>query len=378
MPTLRNELLDFLTRQRVPEAIEGLRNYQKGIKFSDVRYGNLNGKPVKRVCFIIKSRGCGWLAKNSAHEPAGCTICSYPLKTTMGGELSQSEVMKSFREEFCRYDYEDNPIVCLYNSGSFLNNDEIRENVQLNILEQVAQNKHIKQIIIESRAEYIDEEKLAKIKKILGDKELVIGIGLESADDYIREVCINKGLTKNKYEDTLRLINKYFKSLTYILLKPPFINEYTAVTDSVRSIHYAFTAGTRLVSLEACNIQDFSLPYYLEKAGCYRAPWLWSIVEVIDRCFHLGPIFIGGFKITPLPRSAAHNCGKCDARLTDLMDRYNLFKDKRILAKAGCRCKMEWETLMKDKLNSKEDIEQNIGAFLEKAAVLFKRRTKEE
>jgi hypothetical protein len=39
---------------------------------------------------------------------------------------------------------------------------------------------------------------------------------------------------------------------------------------------------------------------------------------------------------------------------------------------------MEWETLMKDKLNSKEDIDQNIGVFLEKAAVLFKPGTKEE
>lgn len=377
--TLRHKLLNFLTRQRVPGEIEQLRNYKKGIKFSDIRFGNLNGRPVKRVCFIIKSRGCGWMAKNSTIEPAGCTICSYSLKTAMGGELSESEILNSFLEEFHRYDYEYYPIVCLYNSGSFLNDNEIPGAVQLKIMEQVALNKHIKQIIIESRAEYINEEKLTNIKKILGDKELIIGIGLESEDEFIREVCINKGLTKKKYEEALQLVNKYFKSLTYILLKPPFINEYTAVTDAIRSIQYAFSAGSRVVSLEACNIQDYSLPYYLEKAGSYRPPWLWSIIEVIDRCFHLGPIFIGGFKITPLPRLAAHNCGNCDAKIKDLMDQYNLFLDKKILAKAGCRCKSEWETLMQEKPNSQADIERNINAFLENAAALFEQPpTKEE
>ena len=366
METPKNELLDFLTRQRTINEIARLNDYNKCSQFSEIRFGNLNGKPVKQVCFSVKSSGCDWLAKRS-DEKGGCIICSHPLKISMGVIFNEDQALSDFFNEFRKYDYEYHPVVCLYNSGSFLNDDEISANARSTIFEEIAKNKHIKRIFIESRVDYIDETKLEKIKEILGNKDLVIAIGLDSMDDNIRSLCINKGLDKKKYEDVLPLINKYFKSLTYILLKPPFISEYTAVIDAIRSIHYAFSVGTCFVSLEACNIQDLSLPYYLEKYGCYRTPWLWSIIEVIERCFHLGPIYIGGFRINSLIRSVAHNCGSCDARIVELLERYNLFMDKRILAKAGCKCKNEWEPLMKGRFDSNINIEQNINDFLVKA-----------
>lgn len=371
METPKKELLDFLSRQRTINKIAKLKGYKKCSQFSEIRFGNLNGKPVKQVCFTIKSSGCGWLVKgregnDNKDNEGGCIICSHPLKTTVGGIFNDDKVLSDFFNEFRKYNYDYHPVVCLYNSGSFLNDDEISVNVRLNIFKEIAKDNHIKRIFIESRPEYIDEKKLEKIKEILGNKDLVIAIGLDSADDNIRNLCINKGLDKKKYEEVVPLINKYFKSLTYILLKPPFISEYTAVIDAVRSIHYAFSVGTRIVSLEACNVQDLSLTYYLEKYGCYRSPWLWSIIEVIERCFHLGPIFIGGFRINPLIRSVAHNCGSCDTRITELLERYNLFMDKRILSKAGCKCKNEWEPLMNGRFDSKINIDQSINDFLVK------------
>jgi len=361
---LKNEIINFLAYQRKPKDINQIKNYNKKILFSDIRAGNLNGRPVKRICILLESKGCGWLLKNNHYSLVGCTICSYPLKTTLGGNLHENKISSSFLKEYSKYNYENYPIICLYNSGSFLNNEEIPESVQFKILEEVFKNKDIEQIVIESRVEYIDEEKLERIHRKIGDKELIIGVGLESNNDFIRNVCINKGLSRKKYERAIKSINKYFKSLTYVLLKPPFTNEITAIIDSINSIKYAFDKGSDIVSLEVCNIQELSLPYYLYRMKHYRPPWLWSIIEVLNKCYKGGQIIIGGFQINPMPKYVAHNCGNCDLRILNLINKYNSTLDINIFDKVDCNCKILWKKMLNDDIYSNNMIKKKIDEWL--------------
>ena len=55
-------------------------------------------------------------------------------------------------------------------------------------------------VSVESRPEYVTDKKLSEIKKIVGKKAFEVGIGLETANDYVREHSINKGFSFNDYK----------------------------------------------------------------------------------------------------------------------------------------------------------------------------------
>ncbi len=119
--------------------------------------------------------------------------------------------------------FKNHPVLCLYNMGSFLNDYEIPSKARKEILEIINKNKDIKKITLESRPEYVTKEHLEELKKLIPNKMIEIGMGLESSDDFVREVIINKGNILKDFKRTVKLIrvNK-LNSLAYIQVKPPF------------------------------------------------------------------------------------------------------------------------------------------------------------
>jgi radical SAM enzyme (TIGR01210 family) len=253
----------------------------------------------------------------------------------------------------------------VYNAGSFFNDKEMPIEARMHIYDSISKIKEIKHVIFESRAEFIHDHEMQCLRKSLPDKRLEIGVGLESSNEFIRHVCLNKGLDISKFLDALKVMKRNnIHSLAYILLKPPFLDEKPAIEDATASIDWAFRNGVDVVSLEPASVQYYTLIHLLYNMKLFRPPWIWSVLEVIKNTGNKGLIRIGGFEFFPPPSVCTHNCPSCNDFFVNAVEEYNTSNDLSIISNAlkmECRtCKKIWE----DSLQSMSDVKDNIDNFL--------------
>lgn len=297
-------------------------------------------KSIDQLVLFLPGKGCEW-----ARKTGGCTMCAFGKKAMRVGEKFSSKDLLLLYEMAIELSKNENPFsLAIYNGGSFLNEKEIPFGVQVEICRRVNLHPSLKKLLIESRVEFITEEKIKILKKTIGNKILIIGIGLEAQDDKIRNEIIKKGLDKKDYERIIKLLKKYdVKTLTYVLLKPIYVSEREAIREAIKTILYAFNAGTDEVALEIAFIQEGTLMSKLFKERKYKPPWLWSVIEVIQRTYKIGPIHLGGFEDMPLPIATAENCSLCSASVKRAIQEFRETNDITIFKTLNCDCREEWK-----------------------------------
>jgi|WetSurSiteA1Bulk_404760.scaffolds.fasta_scaffold06079_2 archaeosine synthase beta-subunit len=304
------------------------------------------GINYKRAVVYLMSNGCEWALK-SAH---GCLMCGHLAKQTRRDKtISVDDYLKQFEEEFELIDFEKNPILNLYNNGSFINDSEIPAAARRGMLKKINGNPHIKMLVIESRPEFVTEEKVREIKELVPDKHVEIGVGLEIKDDFYRGICINKGFSLHRFNAAAELITKYLNLRTYVLLKPLFLTEKESIDNAIETVEHSFEVGATTVSLEASTIQDYTLMSYFYKHGLYTTPWLWSILEIVKRAKPTGKLIVGLFKFFPSPSAVPNNCELCNEKVMNTIIQYNQTLNKRAFNGLTCDCKNEWEEVLKEK-----------------------------
>ncbi|MFX1502544.1 MAG: hypothetical protein ACFFDH_16400, partial [Promethearchaeota archaeon] len=128
----------------------------------------------KEFTIILRTKGCNW----ASSEVGGCSMCGYYLDATTK-TISTSQLKNQFDYAYnnkineIKTDH-NNYILKIFNSGSFLDEKEINKEVQDYIFEKISKAEKFKEIVIESRLEYITSEKLANIKEIFKNKYLEI------------------------------------------------------------------------------------------------------------------------------------------------------------------------------------------------------------
>ncbi len=304
------------------------------------------GINYKRAVVYLMSNGCEWAIK-SAH---GCLMCGHLAKQTrMDKTISAHDYLKQFEEEFELIDFEKYPILNLYNNGSFINDNEIPADARKGMLKKINGNPHIKMLVIESRPEFITEEKVREIKELIPDKHVEIGVGLEIKDDFYRGICINKGFSLHRFNSAAEIITKYLNLRTYVLLKPLFLNEKESIDNAVETIEHSFSVGASTVSLEASTIQDYTLMNYFYKKGLYTTPWLWSIIEIVKQVKTSEKLLVGLFKFFPSPSAVPNNCEKCNEKVMSKIIEYNRTLDKSVFDSLTCGCKDQWKEIINQK-----------------------------
>ena len=296
-------------------------------------------KLVDRWVVELPGAGCEWFKKTG-----GCTMCGFNQSTykyTFGGRLYPHFVFMlifSWAKFLVRKAKPE--ILVIYNGGSFLSVKEIPLKTQLAILKFVRQHPTIRKIMVESRAEFVTEIKLRQYKEALGEKKLEIAIGLESANDKVRNECLKKGMSKATFAKAIKLCHIFeIQTFAYVFLKPHCLTEKEAVEDAIKSIKYCFQTGVDEVSLSCAFVQAGTLLHKLYQAGKFQPPKLWSIIEVIQKTASLGPVRIGSFDDEPPPIAQPHNCGHCDSELLVAIEHYRLHQDPLIFTGLTCRCK---------------------------------------
>ncbi len=307
---------------------------------TNIREEHFQGQNYQRAVMYLMSNGCEWALKNSN----GCTMCGHLAKQRRRDDLIKAEdFILQFQKEFESIDFKQFPLLNVYNNGSFLNDNEIPTKARRYILKKINANPNIKLLVLETRPEFVTEEKVLEIKRLVPDKRVELAIGLEIKDNLQRAICINKGFSLSQYNHAARIITKHLNLRTYVLLKPPFLTEKESIDAASETIEHAFAMGSSAVSLEGCTIQDYTLVKYLKEQGLYTPPWLWSIIEVVKRTHHLGKLMIGMFQFFPSPSEVPHNCKLCSEVVLDKITEYNRTLDFTVFTDLHCACKAEWE-----------------------------------
>jgi len=276
-------------------------------------------KVVRCLTVIIKTSGCRWRS---------CFMCSYYRDSYPStDEMLISQINYALSKKG------DSRVLKIFTSGSFFDDREVSSSVR-DYISHLVEKLNFEKLIVESRPEFIEPEKLTVFESI----NLEVAMGLESASDYIREKCINKGFTLKDFKNACNILkNSEFRVRCYLLLKPPFLSEREAIDDIIKSIDKV-RSYVDTFSINLTNVQRGTLVEKLWKNGLFRPPWLWSALEIlktVEDDVICDPVAAG-------KKRGPHNCGKCDFKFANAIKLYSLYKNNSYL-NLSCNCYTKWK-----------------------------------
>jgi archaeosine synthase beta-subunit len=295
----------------------------------------LGDKVVDAFVMILVTQGCRWA------EDSGCTMCGYG-NDSAGRPVTDADLAEQTQAGL--KDFKGQPLVKIFNSGSFFDDREISEKGRSLVLSAFPQAE---KIAVESRPEYVKEGHLRQAHEILGSRCFEVGIGLETANDFVREHAINKGFTFAQFRAASELLHQHRMSVkTYVLCKPPFLTEREALEDNVETIRAAGPLSD-IISINPVTIQRHTLVEYLWRREEFRPPWLWTLVEIVKQGHDLFPGLLKCDTVAGGSPRGPHNCGKCDAMVLDAIRKFSIDQDASVLSDLSCSCQEQW----RDQLN---------------------------
>lgn len=215
----------------------------------------------------------------------GCTMCGYSNLAIFEQNIGTDIVYDQFKRGLEVIRNLPHEMIAIGTAGSFLDSDEIPYDTQSEIIRTLDSSQDIHYINIESRAEYITKESIENIVRAVNDPyKLSVGIGLESSNDLVRELCVNKSMRISSFTQSLKRLKEYIISPTvYVVLGKPFIDEWANIIDALESLEFAFNQGADRVVLLLLGIQPNSLIEWLYLHDLYKPSKIWAMVEVIKR-----------------------------------------------------------------------------------------------
>ena len=315
--------------------------------FAEITPVQIDGDSYNRLMIALKTSGC----VHALSDSGGCTFCGFKELTSKGVSISAENLVGQFFDGILKFDIKTNNIaeIDIYNSGSFLSDREVPPQAREAIF-KMASSLEIKKIFIESRPEFIIDNKseLIKLKKLWGDRIFELGMGLETADDRLRQEQMNKGFS---YDDFCRaaeiLAELNIDLLAYVFFKPPSLTEREAIEDSVNTIHKL----SELTEKFNLNIKAALQPAFVAKGtaleklyleGKYQTPNLWSVVEIIKRTAYLPVDLQVGLSDEGLSEGrVAYSCLKCYDSIISALRQFNssgVLDDISAIQSLSCEC----------------------------------------
>ncbi len=288
---------------------------------------------VDAFVIILRTNGCSW-----SHTD-GCSMCGY-FTDSASGTLTTKDIETQVHQAMQRYQGE--PVLKIFTSGSFFDIKEITHSLQKKILSICA--SQAKKIVVESRPDYITKTSIDLLTPFLKKIEIEVGIGLETANDLLREYAINKGFSYDDYLKAATILqNNNIGVKTYIFVKPLFLTEKDAITDALNTVDAVKNISTT-ISFNPANIQRHTVMEYFWRRQYYRPPWLWSILEILTESkqkttTRLQCDIVGGGS-----HRGTHNCPICDKEILEKIRKFSLTQDTEYLTPSPCNCKNIWTT----------------------------------
>ena len=197
----------------------------------------------------------------------------------------------------------------------------------------------IEKVLIESLPEFVTPKNFA----YTNSPKLEIAIGLESSSPVVLDKSVNKRLRWPHFVKVCKLARDNGAEVkAYILLKPPYLSEKEGIEDAVQS---AIDAAPHVdkISINPVNVQKNTVVEKLWFRNEWTAPWLWSVVEVLQKCEDL-PVRVYSDPTGGGTRRGAHNCHDCNKKVLEALKNHRLGLGD--LKGLHCNCKSRWNVLV--------------------------------
>lgn len=156
----------------VENKIKQLRDYTPNVKFEHNKLAEVEinkffyeHKTVDRVMIVLRANGC-----EHYKQDGGCSMCSHFNGTDRSAKITTEEYIEQWKNvtdgiglDCEKFNLNDYPVVCVYNLGSLLNENEISKDAVSHIFKSLNSYGGVKKVIIESRAEYVNDDVVRNI-----------------------------------------------------------------------------------------------------------------------------------------------------------------------------------------------------------------------
>ncbi len=211
-----------------------------------------------------------------------CTMCPIPNKASDPNFTKITAENYINQVKFALKSYTNQETIRIY-CENFFSQKEISKTANQEILHLVKKSK-CKYLIVDTHPIFINHDTLKAAWDILGDQtKLIIGLGLQSANDEIRKICIRTPLTTNELFLKAHQIIQEFGYFTkgYILLKPPFLLQAEAIKDTVESTIWLHEHGILDITICPIRIANGTVLRDLFDKKLYSQPKLATLVECL-------------------------------------------------------------------------------------------------
>ncbi|NLS14453.1 hypothetical protein HGP28_16405 [Vibrio sp. SM6] len=319
-----------------------------------VKYAPEYQSALIQQTLLLPGGGCAYYR---AQKGDACTFCAFPgfIRSVIKGEGFEhdfsswklpSEIYHTMLETLTANNHGVERLA-IFNGGSFFPNSELPGDFQRSVYQYAATHPTIKQLFVEGYPNFISKAKLVEAKSLLGDKDLLVGVGFESANDTVRNTMLKKGIDKRVFEQKVALMHELGVQVSvYVFLKAPQLTEYQAYQDVVATLRYLHDLGVAHMALSCAFVPENTPLATLYHSGGFRPPWLWTITEIKKLADKEGwPLTIGGFDDTPPPVAGPSNCAKCNGSVLGAIERSRREGYLDVTAIPTCECQQQWQPL---------------------------------
>lgn len=346
---LLNHVMQSVLRREVIISEQDLNRVD--IYFEEVRLhsdGDPFIGPYVMPLVTLRTNPCRWSMS------AGCVMCGYHLGAPRT-EVTDENLEAQTQDAIARLDPQRYPSLVFTSNGSFLDPREVSDSVRLRLVAMLRE-AGFRFLVVESRPEFLKEGQLAAMAKAFSPDSwaegkglpISISFGLESANDFVQQYCINKGRRRADYIQAFdRLGQMGFSYDCYVMLGKPFMTAKEDVADAESTIRFAVDHGAEYVFVMVTNLVDYSLTGYLRDRGRYQLPSLWRAVELLERLpeRYRRAVMIKGISHAPVPpKHYARTCERCTEHVKGCINFWNQTGDLehlRSIHPCGCRTDFE-------------------------------------
>lgn len=171
-------------------------------------------------------------------------------------------------------------------------------------------------LMLECRPEHLlaahESGELKELEPLLDALDVVINVGFECRDDFLRNVVFAKDLNCGVFSQAIEVAQSYRLDPGVFLFAGATVLTTSEILDEVgRSLIYLQELKL-FANVMVPNLQTYTLPDLLYEAGCYRLPEPYFLLDIVDRLLDFRPErphavtpfdwFLGGLESDPQPR----------------------------------------------------------------------------
>jgi archaeosine synthase beta-subunit len=321
------------------------------------------GRLLRRKRVLLLSRGC---------TLGTCTMCPLPNEAILAPlrPPTAEELISQFDAAFTQTPLDEFEVINVYTNGNFFSEKELPLAARRHVFARVRESR-AEALMVESLPQFIRAQTIVETKEQLGQKRLIACVGLESANDIVRELCVNSPCRREAFERVVGLLRQAgFVARVFLMLKPPFLTEREAIEDVIESARYLAKLDLRDPTICPARVAPGTIAHMLFAAGAYRPPWLWSVAEVLRRtqAWCAPRIAASNLYLQRNPGSiSAANCDACSARCITAIERFNSARDLSGVEELTCGCYAEYLQYLQQEQKKHADVSipERVAGFLE-------------